>query len=180
MKKVTILVEIISTISAFASILWLFLAPGPEPFAASLVALTAILGIGVQAQVKLAKALDESLSERLLSIQEIRKVTDNIPRVTGDELFIKLQNDNEFLSSFTSRLLRIFGLRRELIPVIEPELINLIDDELEPLFNIGVGNYSLKNDKLKQFAMVAVKLAEMVRAIENKLTQEHRKRFDFS
>jgi len=180
MKKVTILVEIISTLSAFAAVLWLFLAPGPEPFVASLVALSAILGIGVRVQVKLARALDESLSERLLSIQEIRSVTDNIPRVTANELFLKLKNDNEFLSSFTSRLLRIFGLRRELIPVIEPELISLIDDELEPLFNIEVGRYFLKKNELEQFAIVAFKLAETVREIENKLTQEHRKRFDFS
>jgi len=179
MKKVTILVEIISTMGALASILWLFLAPGPEPFAASLIALAAILGIGVQAQVKLSKVLDESLSERLLSIQEIRKVTDNIPRVTANELLNKLESDNEFLTSFTARLLRIFGLRRELIPIIEPELISLIDNKLEPLFNIGIGNYTLKKGKLKQFAAIAVELAEMVRAIENKLTQEHRKRFDF-
>jgi hypothetical protein len=55
MKKLTILVEIVSTIGAFASILWLFLDPGPEPFAASLVALFVILGIGVRAQMQLAK-----------------------------------------------------------------------------------------------------------------------------
>jgi len=180
MKKVTILVQIISTLGALATILWLFLAPGPEPFAASLVALTVILGIGVQAQVKLAKVLDESLSERLLSIQEIWKITNSIPRVSANELFMKLKNDNEFLTAFTHRFLRIFGLRRELIPVIEPELINLIDDELEPLFNIEVGRYFLKESKLKQFALVSIKLADMVRVIENKLTQEHRKCFDFS
>jgi hypothetical protein len=179
MKKVTILVEVISTLGALASILWLFLAPGPEPFAASLIALAAILGIGVQAQAKLAKVLDESLSERLLSIQEIRKVTDNIPRVTANELFKKLKDDKEFLGSFTSRLLRVFGLRRELVPVREPELINLIDNELEPLFDIGVGQYSLKEGKLKQFATLAVKLTEMVRTFEAKLMEEHRKRFNF-
>ena len=91
----------------------------------------------------------------------------------------KLKSDDEFLTSFTFRLLRIFGLRRELIPVIEPELISLIDDGLEPLFNIEVGKYSLKDGRLDQFATLAVELAEMVRAIEKKLTLEHRKRFDF-
>ena len=179
MKKLTILVEIVSTIGAFASILWLFLDPGPEPFAASLLALVVILGIGVRAQVQLAKVKDESLSERLLAIQEIMKVTSDIPRLTTNQLFNKFKNDKEFLRSFTSRLLRIFGLRRELIPMIEPELIRLIDDELEPLFDIEVGKYTLKNSKLKKFASFAVKLAQMVREIEKNLVEEHRNRLKF-
>jgi hypothetical protein len=145
MQIAIILAEIISTLGALGSILWLFLAPGPEPFVASLVSLGVILGIGVQAQVKLAKALDESLSERLRTIQEIRKVTENIPRVTADELLKKLKTDDEFLISLTMRLARIFGLRRELIPTIEPELINLIDDEFEPLFNLEVGKTNSSN-----------------------------------
>ncbi len=177
MKKLTVLLEIISVLGALASILWLFLKPGPDAFAASLVALAAIFAIGVDAQIKLSKVLDESLSKRILSIQEIRNVTDNIPRLTANELFKKLRSDNEFLTSFTSRFLRIFGLRKELIPIIEPELVNLIDNELEPLFDIGVGRYTLKEGKLKRFATLAVQLAEMVRDIENKLTREHRKRF---
>ncbi len=180
MKRLSILVKIISILGAYASIIWLFFEPGIEIFIVSISALTTIIGFAVPAQVKLAKVLDEYISKRLLSIKKIRKVTNSIPRVTENELFIKLENENAFCSSLTSRLVRIFGLRRELIPIIEPELISLIDDELEPLFNIGVGKCTLKDDKLKQFAVVALKLYEMVQVIENKLVQKHRKRFDFS
>jgi hypothetical protein len=107
------------------------------------------------------------------------KVTSDIPRLSANELFNKLENDKEYLKSFTYRLLRIFGLRRELIPTIEPELVRLIDDDLEPLFDIEVGRYTLKKGKLKKFASLAVKLAKMVREIEEELTEEHRKRLDF-
>jgi hypothetical protein len=125
-KKATILVEVISTLGALASILWLFLDPGPEPFAASLVCLAVILGIGVQAQAKLAKIQDEALLERLNSIREVMQVTNDIPRTSADELFKRLDGDEEFRNSLPRRLVRLFGLRRELIPHIEPELIDLM------------------------------------------------------
>ena len=178
MKKLTILVEIISTIGAFASILWLFLDPGPEPFAASLAALVVILGIGIRAQVQLSKIQDESLSERLLAIQEVMKVTTDIPRLTESQLLLKFKNDDEFLKSFTYRMLRIFGLRRELIPIMEPEIVSLIDEELEPLFDIEVGKYTLKEEKIKEFASVTIKLDKIVRRLEKELTKERRNRLN--
>lgn len=175
--KSTFLVEVISTLGALASILWLFLDPGPEPFAASLVCLAVILGTGVQARAKLAKIQDEALSERLNSIREIMKVTDNIPRVSADELYLSLDNDEEFRKSLTSRLVRLFGLRRELIPYIEPEIIDLIDDEFEKFYTIGIGRYTFKNEKLHEFAIFAEKITKTVQGIEKKLTEEHRKQF---
>ncbi len=174
-KKNIFLVEVISTLGALASILWLFLDPGPEPFAASIVCLGIILGTGVQARVKLAKIQDDALTERLNSIREFLQVTDNIPRVSADELFENLENDKEFCKSLTSRLVRLLGLRRELIPYIEPELINLIDGEFVGFYNIKVGTYNFKNEKLREFSIFAEKIAKTVKEIEKRLTEEHRK-----
>ena len=176
-KKATILVEVVSTLGALASILWLFLDPGPEPFAASLVCLAVILGIGVQAQVKLAKIQDEPLLERLNSIREIMQVIHDIPRTSADELFKRLDGDEEFRNSLPRRLVRLFGLRSELIPHIEPELIDLIDNELEQFYIIGVGLYTFKKEKLHEFSIVAEKLVSIVWEIEKKLTEEYRIRF---
>jgi hypothetical protein len=105
MKKLTMLVEIISTIGAFASILWLFLDPGPEPFVASLAALVVILGIGIRAQVQLSKIQYESLSEKLLAIQEIMKVTTDIPRLTENQLLLKFEalNRNQGATRIASK-----------------------------------------------------------------------------
>ncbi|MBC8434327.1 MAG: hypothetical protein H8D96_20655 [Desulfobacterales bacterium] len=175
--KAAILAEVISTIGALASILWLFLDPGPEPFAASLVCLAVILGIGVRSQVKLAKMQDDALLERLNSIREIMQVTDDIPRIPADELLTKLNSDEKFCKSLTLRIVRLFGLRRERIPFLEPEIIDLIDNEFEPFYSIGVGLYTFKSEKLHEFSVFAVKLANTVRELERKLTEEHRKRF---
>ena len=117
--KAATLAEVISTLGALASILWLYLDPGPEPFAASLVCLAVILGTGVRSRLKVTKMQDETLLARLNSIREIMKVTDDIPRIPADELFTQLNNDETFCKSLTSRLVRLFGLRRELIPFLE-------------------------------------------------------------
>ena len=176
-EKTSILAEVISTLGALASILWLFLDPGPEPFAASLVCLAVILGTGVRSRIKLAKMQDETLLRRLNSIREIMQVTDDIPRIPADELLTKLNNDERFCKSLTSRLVRLFGLRRELIPFLEPEIIDLIDNEFEPFYSIGVGLYTFNDEKLHEFSVLAVKLAITVKEVERKLTEEHRKRF---
>ena len=177
MKTATILPEIISALGAFASILWLFINPGWEPFVVSLVTSLAILGVAIRAQLKLARVLDESLLQRLQSIQEIRKVTDFIPKTTAESLLNKLSTDANYLRRFSSIIQRLFGLRRELIPNLEPDLVTLIDNELEPLCAIESGGHEIKSEKLQELSILAIKLSEVVRLAEHKLTQEHRERF---
>jgi len=53
----------------------------------------------------------------------------------------------------------------------------LIDNEFEQFYIIGVGKYTFKSERLHEFAIFSEKIAGMVRAIEKKLTDEHRKRF---
>lgn len=177
MNKAAIVTDALSVSAALITVLWLYLDPGPEPFVASLASLVAILVIVIQAQVKLAKVQDESLSKRLHSIQEIRRVIDDIPRVDRGELYYKLFNNDDLCNSLTSRLVRLFGLRRELIPYLEQELVDLIDNEFEQFYVIEVGHYTFRKEKLYEFAVCVDKLAKVVREFEKKLTDEHRKRF---
>jgi hypothetical protein len=176
-KKITILLEIISVAGALASILWLFLDPGPEPFAASLVTLGVILGIAVQAQIKLSKAIDESLEYRLNALREIISIVDNIPKVSIYDLSAKLYTDAEYCKQLASRLVRLFGLRRELIPYLEPEFINLIDNELAQLYVIELGTYTFKNDMVHKLIDFCEKVTKFVQTTEMKLTKEYRSRF---
>lgn len=111
------------------------------------------------------------------TIKEFIQVIDDIPRLPTEKFIKKLESDNEFSKSLTLRMVRIFGLRRECIPHVEPEIIDLIDNEFEQFYDIGVGAYDFKKEKLHEFALFAEKLAKKVREIENKLTIEHRKRF---
>lgn len=177
MKKITILLEIISVAGALASILWLFLDPGPEPFAASIITLGVILGIAVRAQVKLSKATDESLEHRLHAIREIKGVVDNIPKISKYDLSAKLYNDSDYCKQLTSRLVRLFGLRRELIPYLAPELIDLIDNELAQLYVIELGTYTFNNDMVHKLIDFSEKVTSFVQTTEIKLTEEYRSRF---
>jgi len=176
-KKVTILLEIISVVGAMAAVLWLFLDPGPEPFAASLLAIGAILGIAVQAQVKLSKATDESLEHRLNALREIKNVIDNIPKVSNYDLSDRLYSDTEYREQLTSRLVRLFGLRRELIPYLDSKLVDLIDNEFEPLFVIELGRYTFKDDMVHKLIDFIEKVIKLVQTVETKLTEEYRRRF---
>ena len=177
MKKVTILLEIISVMGALAAVLWLFLDPGPEPFVASLLTIGAILGIAVQAQLKLSKATDESLEHRLNALREIKGVIDNIPKVSKYELSRRLYSDTEYRKQLTSRLVRLFGLRRELIPYLDLELVDLIDNALESLFIIELGRYTFKDDLVHKLLDFTEKVTKLVQTVETKLTEEYRSRF---
>jgi len=179
MKKATILVPVISSLGAMASMGWFFLDPGLEPFVAGLVCLTAVLVESVNAQIRLTKLQDEDLSKRLDSIRELKQVVDDIPRGSADELLKKLDGDTELCRSLTSRMVRLFGLRRELIPNLEPELIDLIDHEFEKFYIVEVGHCTFRRERLHEFAVFAEKITGVVRAIEKSLTDEHRKRFGY-
>jgi hypothetical protein len=68
----------------------------------------------------------------------------------------------------------MFGLRNELIPFIETEFIDLIDNRLEPLFIIENGTYTFREEKIEEFANFAADARSLVVSIENKLTTEYR------
>jgi hypothetical protein len=71
-------------------------------------------------------------------------------------------------------LVRLFGLRSELIPFIEPDVVDLIDKRLAPLYIIENGSYTFRADKLSEFADVAVSAKTLVAFVEDKLTQKYR------
>ncbi len=177
MKKAEVFIEAISVVSAVASIFWLYSSPGLEPLIATLGALVVILGIGVSAQVKLSKALDESLEKKLCAIREIRRVVSDIPGITRREFIQKLSTDDQFRRQLTSRLVRLLGLRVELAPYLEPELADLIDGEFEPLFIVELGQYTFKNEKIIEFINFSEKIVEMAKSIERNLTGRYRTRF---
>jgi hypothetical protein len=59
----------------------------------------------------------ELLEKQFEAFRELRQVSDDIPREpAGDELIVYLKSQPELLNSLKNRILRIFGLRRELVP----------------------------------------------------------------
>jgi hypothetical protein len=103
------------------------------------------------------------------ALREIKAVISNIPpHLSRKELEDRLKNDQEFQKSLSHRLVGLFGLRNELIPYIEPEIMDLIDKQLEPLFIIENGSYTLRTERIPEFAAFAENIKLLVTAIEEK------------
>jgi hypothetical protein len=103
------------------------------------------------------------------ALREIKSVIANIPpNLSKKELEERLKSDGDFRRNLTNRLVRLFGLRNELMPFIEPEIMDLIDKQLEPLFIIENGLYTFKTEKIPEFAIFAANIKSLVASIEDK------------
>lgn len=130
--------------------------------------------LGVSSQ-RAQRQLDR-LKDRFAALSEVMNVVDNVPPdVTGHELVARLANDEEFRKSLVHRLLRLFGLRNELISPLDRELVRFIDQRFRPLFVAGVGSYELPADRLAQFGAAAFELRGLVQRVELKLLAEQDK-----
>jgi len=114
-------------------------------------------------------------TDKFEAIRQIKGVIDNIPPNLGKkELEDRLSSDPDFLRSLTIRLVRLFGLRTEMIPFMDQEIVDFIDKKLTPLYIIENGNYTLRADKVQEFASLAYEAKSLVASAEKKLTKEYR------
>ena len=138
--------------------------------------IAAYIGWRLSQKTYVRQLLVDSLKNKFDALREIKSVIGNIPPDLNKEGIIeRLSNDDDFRKSLTGRMVRLFGLRNELIPFITPELVDLIDAQLEPLYIIENGIYSFRPDKLQEFAMFANEARLLVASIETKLTEEFKK-----
>lgn len=119
-------------------------------------------------------ALEQTINEkRFNAIVQIKKVLDNIPpKITTQELIEKLKNNSAFCSNLTGRMKRIFGIRTEQWLYIDPEISNFIDTNLTSLYEIGIGIYDFREEKLNEFAEYILQLREMIDSEEKKLIKK--------
>lgn len=116
----------------------------------------------------------ERLAESFNALREIRHVAEDIPPDLNEkELSDRLSSDVEFRKSLSSRLVRLFGLRTELIPTLDKEISELIDKYFQPLYRIKTGSYDLKVEQTSKFSSSCVKLRELVLQVEKRLTNEY-------
>ena len=138
--------------------------------------IAAYIGWRLSQKTYVRQLLVDSLKNKFDALREIKSVIGNIPPDLNKEgLTERLSNDDNFRKSLTDRMVRLFGLRNELIPFIAPEFVDLIDTHLEPLYTIENGNYTFRPEKLQAFAMFADKTRLLVSSIETKLSEEHKK-----
>ena len=138
--------------------------------------IAAYIGWRLSQKTYVRQLLVDTLRNKFDALREIKSIIGNIPPdLNKEDLIERLRNDDDFRNSLTSRMVRLFGLRNELIPFIAPEFVDLIDTQLEPLFTIENGRYNFRPEKLQAFAMFADKARLLVSSIETKLTEEYKK-----
>ena len=137
--------------------------------------LAVYLGWKLSQKTYIKQLLLDNLKQKFDALRQVKSVVRNIPpSLNKKELMKRLNSDSEFCKSLTNRLVRLFGLRNELMPFVDSEFINLIDTRLEPLFMIENGTYTFKKEKLEEFADFAEEARLLVGSIEEKLTQEYK------
>jgi hypothetical protein len=138
--------------------------------------IAAYIGWRLSQKTYVRQLLVDSLKNKFDALREIKSVIGNIPPdLNNDGLIERLGNDDDFRKSLTGRMVRLFGLRSELIPFIDPEFVDLIDTQLEPLYTIETGSYTFRAEKLQEFAMFADKARLLISSIETKLIEEYKK-----
>lgn len=118
----------------------------------------------------------DHLEHELEAFRKIKSVVANIPpNINKNKLVEKLKIDSGFRIRLTNRLVRLFGLRDELIPYIDSRFVDLIDNQFQPLFIIETGEYTFKEERLEEFVTFTETIITLTHTVEKELTQEHEK-----
>ncbi len=121
----------------------------------------------------------DNLRRKFNALRKIKTVLDNIPpNLSKEDLSDRLTRDAEFRKGLSERIQRLFGLRNELMPHIDPEFVEFIDEKFKSLFNIATGVYTYKEEKNDEFAAFLVEATTMADSIEKKLTKEYKRHFN--
>ena len=108
------------------------------------------------------RALD-ALDKQLYALRELKRVAENIPRgIVAKELADRMERDPEFLNSLKHRLVRLFGLRIELLPHLDASTIQLLDEQFAPLFDTHTGHCKLRSEVTQKFAVVFIVIVRHV------------------
>lgn len=121
------------------------------------------------------RALD-ALDKKLHALRELKRVAENIPRGTeAKELAERMEHDPEFLNSLKHRLVRLLGLRIELIPHLDASTIQLLDKQFAPLFDAHTGHYELRPEVIQNFGVVCIDVVRHVDQLESRLVESYRR-----
>jgi hypothetical protein len=116
----------------------------------------------------------DNLQNRLAAHKEVMSVATNVPPdLSVIDLKAKYATEPEYCKNLNHRLIRLFGLRTELTPYLEPEVRRFIDTTFRPLFSVGLGSYEPLLEKLDGLAHAAIELRYLAWSVEAKLIAEH-------
>lgn len=116
----------------------------------------------------------ERLNNKLEAQRELMGVVANIPpELDLSSMKHRLEVDPKLRADLSQRLVRLFGLRIELIPFLEKELIEFIEDRFRPLYKIEAGTYTFLEGQTDNFAAAIIELRSLSQKAETSLTKEY-------
>jgi hypothetical protein len=118
----------------------------------------------------------EVLEKQLDALRQLKEVAQNIPSgVESKELADRMEHDQELRNALKHRLVRLFGLRIELLPHLEESTIRLIDEKFAPLFDSYTGRIELRQGVVQEFAKVCIDIVIHVDELESRLVKSYRR-----
>ena len=97
----------------------------------------------------------------------------------NQELYEQIKSDTNFRKSLVGSLIRLLGLRNELMSYnIDQKIFLLIDTFLAPLYKNQNGSYSFSDDKLSELIDFLDKLIQLVDTEEIRLINERENLFE--
>lgn len=134
-----------------------------------------LLGWSLNARSQRKQLRLDRLEESFREFREVRTVVENLPSDLDQNALEARLSDDDFRKKISLRLLRLFGLRTELIPSLHRDFRDFIDKRFRPLFEIEAGSYTLRTDKLKEFAECCFDLRRITIRVEEELGKEYEK-----
>jgi len=117
----------------------------------------------------------ELLESTFNSFREVRSLVDNIPPDLDEAALIEKLRDDKFKKNLSGRLVRLFGLRTELIPSLHAHFVDFIDNKFRYLYEIETGSYELRSDRINNFANACIELRTITLKVEKELNKNYEK-----
>ena len=117
----------------------------------------------------------DRVAESFHALREVKAIVDNLPaRIDEDALHGRLGEDR-FRRELGGRLVRLFGLRNELMSSLDKRIAGFIDSELRSSYANENGRYELQEGNLRDFARACVGLRSLTATVETELTRQYDK-----
>ena len=117
----------------------------------------------------------DRLADSFTALKEIRQIAENVPPDLNVDELTKRLGENDFCKKLNHRLIRLFGLRTELIPFLDNDIVDFIDNQLRPLYKIETGAYDLRDECVPKFATCCLRLRTLANRVEKRLCDEYEK-----
>lgn len=115
----------------------------------------------------------DRLADSFNALRKIRHVVENVPPDLEIGALRERLTEDKLRKGLSEDFVRLFGLRTELIPFLDSDIVDFIDNHLRPLYIIQTGTYEFREERVAEFAASCLQLRALARRVENRLSEEY-------